>query len=129
MLKAFPSKAMGALAMLSSMLILLALPWLDALITGTSGLFNSPFFKVGYSSIFNVFVANVILLGWLGSLAVTDVNQIWMQVGTAFYFAFFLIILPFFSWKEWVVTKKVIDSIAASGEALKGLDETEENQH
>jgi ubiquinol-cytochrome c reductase cytochrome b subunit len=63
MLKAFPSKAMGALAMLTSMLILLALPWLDAAVTGTSGLINTPFFKIGYSSVFNLFVANMFLLG------------------------------------------------------------------
>jgi len=116
MLKAFPSKAMGALAMLCSMLILLALPWLDAIITGTSGLFNSPFFKVGYSGVFNVFAANLMLLGWLGSLAVTDVNQVWMQIGTAFYFSYFLIILPFFSWKEWAVTKTVIENIGNAEE-------------
>jgi len=63
MLKAFPSKAMGALAMLTSMLILLALPWLDAAVTGTSGLINTPLFKIGYSSVFNLFVANMFLLG------------------------------------------------------------------
>lgn len=102
MLKAFPSKAAGALAMLLSMLILVTLPWLDSVLTGVGGLVNDPKYKVGFTVTFLLLVTNMFALGWLGGLAVSDVNQIWMQACTALYFSYFIIGLPFFAWKEWL---------------------------
>lgn len=102
MLKAFPSKAAGALAMLLSMLILLTLPWVDSLIMGLGGLINDPKYKPGFTSLFILFVINMFTLGWLGSLAVSDVNQVWMQICTGVYFSYFLIIIPLFTFKEWL---------------------------
>jgi len=102
MLKAFPSKAAGALAMGLSMVILFTIPWLDQLILGLSGLINDPLYKPGYTTLFLIFVSNFICLGWLGALAVSDVNQIFMQVGTGIYFFYFLFVLPAFSYIEWL---------------------------
>jgi len=103
MLKAFPSKAAGALAMLLSMLILITLPWLDSLVMGLGGLIADPKYKPGFTTTFIVFVVNMFTLGWLGSLAVSDVNQVWMQFCTALYFSYFLILIPMFVWKEWLL--------------------------
>lgn len=111
MLKAFPSKAAGALAMLLSMLILVTLPWLDSVITGVGGLINDPKYKVGFTSAFLVLVINMFALGWLGGLAVSDVNQVWMQICTAVYFSYFIIGLPFFAWKEWLVLTFIIKNV------------------
>jgi hypothetical protein len=33
-------------------------------------------------------------LGWLGSLAVSDINQFWMQLCTVLYFSYFLVLIP-----------------------------------
>jgi len=99
MLKAFPSKAAGAIAMVTSMLILLTAPWVDGLIC--SGSFAAdPRFRPIFRVVFLLFVANMFALGWLGSLAVSDVNQIWMQVCTAVYFSYFLLLIPVISWLE-----------------------------
>lgn len=99
MLKAFPSKAAGAIAMITSMLILLSLPWVDSLIS-VGSVTNDPRFRPFFRIIFLIFVINMFMLGWLGSLAVSDVNQIWMQICTAFYFSYFIILIPFTSWFE-----------------------------
>jgi hypothetical protein len=42
------------------------------------------------------------VLGWLGGLAVSDVNQIWMQFCTVIYFSYFLIAIPAFTYSEWL---------------------------
>jgi len=96
MLKAFPSKAAGAIAMLASMAIMLTCPWVDNL--ASLGVFvidprYRPFFRVT----FLVFVTNMFILGWLGSLAVSDVNQVWMQICTVVYFSYFTVVIPWTS--------------------------------
>jgi len=102
MLKAFPAKAAGAVAMLASMLILLTLPWSDGL--ASLGNFTSdPRFRPSFKIAFIVIVTTVTMLGWLGSLAVSDVNQIWMQAGTALYFGYFILAIPLMSASEWEV--------------------------
>jgi len=99
MLKAFPSKAAGAIAMLTSMLILFTLPWVDGL-ASVGSFVSDPRFRPFFRITFLIFVANMITLGWLGSLAVSDINQAWMQICTVFYFSYFLIIIPITSWYE-----------------------------
>jgi len=75
MLKAFPSKSAGAIAMITSMLILLVLPWADGLMN-TVSLTNDPRFRPLFRIVFLIFIINMFMLGWLGSLAVSDINQI-----------------------------------------------------
>lgn len=99
MLKAFPSKGAGALAMLSSMLILITAPWLDGLLT-FGGLTIDPRYRPFFKIIFILFIIDMLMLGWLGSLAVSDINQIWMQICTLFYFAFWVVFIPFFNYLE-----------------------------
>jgi ubiquinol-cytochrome c reductase cytochrome b subunit len=102
MLKAFPSKAAGAAAMLCSMLILFVVPWLDSSIMGCGSLITDPQYKPGFTFTFLVFVTNMLTLGWLGGLAVSDINQVWMQVGTLLYFSYFLIGIPALTYSEWL---------------------------
>jgi len=102
MLKAFPSKAAGAAAMLCSMLILFVVPWLDSAIMGCGSLITDPRYKPGFTVVFLIFVANMLTLGWLGGLAVSDVNQVWMQVGTLLYFSYFLVAIPALTFSEWI---------------------------
>jgi hypothetical protein len=42
------------------------------------------------------------VLGWLGGLAVSDINQVWMQICTVVYFSYFLFAIPFFTYSEWL---------------------------
>lgn len=100
MLKAFPSKAAGALAMLCSMLILFTVPWLDSTLMGF-GLIADPECRPGHTPAFLVFIANMLTLGWLGGLAVSDVNQVWMQFGTLLYFGYFVSAIPALIYFEW----------------------------
>lgn len=102
MLKAFPSKAAGAVAMLSSMLILFAVPWLDSAVMGCGSLITDPRYKPGFTTTYLIFVLNMFVLGWLGGLAVSDVNQIWMQFCTVIYFSYFLVAIPAFTYSEWL---------------------------
>ncbi|QKV17100.1 cytochrome b N-terminal domain-containing protein [Oricola thermophila] len=82
------SKLGGVLAMFGSIAVLFVMPWLD-----TSKV-RSAVYRPWYKLFFWIFVANAILLGWLGSKPAEGVYTTLAQIGTAYYFAFFLIILP-----------------------------------
>lgn len=99
MLKAFPSKAAGAVAMLASMLILLSTPWVDGLYS-ISLLSIDPRFRPIFCGLFIGLVIDMFILGWLGSLAVSEINQVWMQICTIFYFSYFLWLIPLVNWFE-----------------------------
>ncbi|MET0067378.1 MAG: cytochrome b N-terminal domain-containing protein [Candidatus Thiodiazotropha sp.] len=84
---AFP----GVLAMFASILIMFFLPWLD----------RSPVKSIRYKGMITkvmlgLFVVDFIMLGYLGTQATTALYTILAQVGTAFYFAFFLL-MPIYS--------------------------------
>ncbi|MCM8557140.1 cytochrome b [Sphingomicrobium sediminis] len=86
-----PAKLWGVLAMFASILLLFFLPWLDRSPV-RSGHYR-PLFKV----FFMIFIADIILLGICG---VMPAEQPWVflsQIGTLYYFAHFLIILPLIS--------------------------------
>jgi len=62
MLKAFPNKAAGAIAMIASMVILLSAPWADNIASIGSIVIDTryrPLFRL----IFLVFVTNMFILG------------------------------------------------------------------
>ncbi|MET0051068.1 MAG: cytochrome b N-terminal domain-containing protein [Candidatus Thiodiazotropha sp.] len=94
-LRAVPSVAgsafPGVLAMFASILIMFFLPWLD----------RSPVKSIRYKGMITkvmlgLFVVDFIMLGYLGTQATTALYTILAQVGTAFYFAFFLL-MPIYS--------------------------------
>ncbi len=98
------SKLGGVLAMVGSIAILFVLPWLD-----TSKV-RSASYRPLYKQFFWVFVVVSVLLGWLGSKPADGGYVIAAQILTAYYFAHFLIILPWLGWYE--KPKQVPPSIA-----------------
>ena len=82
------AKLGGVIAMFGSILVLFVLPWLD-----TSKVRSMRYRPVARMWFF-LFVIVCLLLGWLGGQAAEGVYVIMAQICTAYYFAFFLIILP-----------------------------------
>lgn len=93
-LRSIPDKLGGVLAMFGAILALLTLPYTDrSVVRGNA-------FKVLSRIIFYAFVFNFILLGNLGQLHV-EVPYIELgQYATAFYFSYYLILVPLVSLLE-----------------------------
>jgi len=89
-----PAKLWGVLAMFGSILLLFFLPWLD----------TSPVRSANYRPKLRIFLvvllADVLLLGYVGGAEASAKNVILGQIGAAYYFAHFLIILPWISRSE-----------------------------
>jgi ubiquinol-cytochrome c reductase cytochrome b subunit len=75
------SKLGGVLAMFGSIAVLFVLPWLD-----TSKV-RSAVYRPWYKLFFWIFVADAVLLGWLGAKPAEGVYTTLAQIGTAYYFA------------------------------------------
>ena len=87
-LRAVPDKLGGVLMMFGAIAILFVLPWLD-----TSKV-KSGVYRPVFKWIFTIFIANFIFLGWLGQ-APAEGWYVWAaRVATLYYFAYFLVILP-----------------------------------
>ena len=82
------SKLGGVLAMFGSLAVLFIVPWLD-----TSRV-RSAVYRPWYKLFFWIFVADCIFLGWLGAKPAEGSYVFMAQAGTAYYFAFFIIIMP-----------------------------------
>jgi ubiquinol-cytochrome c reductase cytochrome b subunit len=82
------SKLGGVLAMFGSIAVLFIMPWLD-----TSKV-RSAVYRPWYKLFFWIFVADAVFLGWLGSKPAEGIYTSLAQISTAYYFIFFLIILP-----------------------------------
>jgi ubiquinol-cytochrome c reductase cytochrome b subunit len=85
------AKFWGVVAMGGAVVILFFLPWLD----------NSPVKSIRYRPSWNkwlytVFVINFLVLGYLGVLPPSPIGERVSQVGTLFYFGFFLL-MPWWS--------------------------------
>lgn len=87
-LRAIPDKLGGVLAMFGAVAILAFLPWLD-----TSKVRSSTYRPLA-KQFFWVFVATCIGLGYLGAMPAEGGYVIASRILTAFYFAYFLIVLP-----------------------------------
>lgn len=87
-LRSIPNKLLGVIAMFSSLLILLLMPFID-----TSRIRGSQFRPLMRWA-FWFFVANFIVLMQLGSLHVEEPFITLGAISTAFYFGWFLIIVP-----------------------------------
>nr|YP_009710773.1 apocytochrome b [Amanita thiersii]QFZ98726.1 apocytochrome b [Amanita thiersii] len=87
-LRSIPNKLLGVIAMFGSLLILLILPLTDvSRIRGNQ-------FRPAMKLAFWFFVVDFIILMWIGSQHPTTPFVEIGQVATAFYFAWFLIIIP-----------------------------------
>ncbi|MDN2566641.1 cytochrome b/b6 [Aquibium sp. A9E412] len=82
------SKLGGVLAMFGSIAVLFVVPWLDT--SKVRSAVYRPWFKL----FFWLFLVNAVFLGWLGSRPAEGIYVTLMQLGTLYYFAFFLIIMP-----------------------------------
>ena len=87
-LRSIPNKLLGVTAMLTSILVLFALPWLDTSPV-RSGRFR-PMFKV----FFWVLVADCLLLTYAGGQPPEGTWLIMSRIGAAYYFAHFFLVLP-----------------------------------
>ena len=87
-LRSVPDKLMGVIAMLSAIFILVALPWLD-----TSKV-RSAVFRPLYKQFYWILVLDVLVLGYVGAMPAEGLYLLIARIGTAYYFAHFLIILP-----------------------------------
>jgi ubiquinol-cytochrome c reductase cytochrome b subunit len=115
MLRAIPSKLIGVLVLVGSLLTLLVIPWLD-----TSKV-RSCRFRPLMKQLFWIFVADCILLGYVGEqpadaawqLGGIEFPLVWLaRLGTLYYFAFFWVLMPWIGKKE--VTRPLPESIAQS---------------
>jgi len=89
--------------MLAAILIPAALPMTD------TSIFRSTFFKPFHRALFWFFVCNALVLGWIGQM---PVETPFMEIGrfvSVFYFAYFIIILPFLGYLETRLIKIVLN--------------------
>jgi quinol-cytochrome oxidoreductase complex cytochrome b subunit len=110
-LRAIPNKLLGVIALVASIAILAFLPWLD-----TSGI-RSGRYRPLFRQFFWVFVAVCIGLGWLGSKPAEGGYVIAARILTAYYFLYFLIILPLLGLIEQPrpLPDSISDSMAREG--------------
>jgi ubiquinol-cytochrome c reductase cytochrome b subunit len=115
MLRAIPSKLIGVLVLVGSLLTLLVIPWLD-----TSKV-RSCRFRPLMKQLFWIFVADCILLGYVGSQTAdaawhfgeAELPLVWLaRLGTLYYFGFFWVLMPWIGKRE--VTRPLPESIAQS---------------
>lgn len=105
-LRAIPDKLGGVIGMISAILILFALPWLD------SSKVKSATYRPMFKWAFWVFVANALLLGYIGGKPAIEPYITIGRVATFYYFSHFLLILPLIS--RFEKTKTLPESISAS---------------
>jgi ubiquinol-cytochrome c reductase cytochrome b subunit len=104
MLKYFDAKFWGVVVMGLAVMVLFPLPWLD----------RSPVRSIRFRPTWNrvlygVFVVNFLVLGYLGIKPPSDIGTLVSQVGTVFYFGFFLL-MPW--WSRIGEFKPVPDRVA-----------------
>jgi quinol-cytochrome oxidoreductase complex cytochrome b subunit len=93
-LRAIPDKLGGVIAMFAAILILFVLPWLD-----TSRV-RSANFRPVYRWFVWLFGLNAILLGYCGAMPAEGIWLVLARIGTAYYFAHFLLVAPLVGWFE-----------------------------
>ncbi len=86
LLKMFDAKFWGVVVMGGAVVILFLLPWLDA------SPVKSIRYRPGWHKIlYGIFVINFLILGYLGIQAPSEIGTIVSQIGTLYYFGFFLL--------------------------------------
>ncbi len=105
-LRSIPNKLLGVCALFASIAILAFMPWLD-----TSKV-RSARYRPLYRQFFWLFVIASVGLGWLGSKPPEGIYVIMSRIFTAYYFLFFLVVLPLLGIFE--KTKPLPNSISES---------------
>ena len=100
------AKTSGVILMFASILILCLLPWLDR------SKVRSARFRPIYRQLFWIFLADCLVLGWVGAKPAEGTMLIIGRVATFWYFFHLLILVPFVS--RWEKTRDLPESINAS---------------
>src|SRR5690606_36031318 len=87
-LRSIPDKLLGVVAMFGAIVVLFFLPWLDTSKVRTSN--HRPISR----QFFWILVIDCIILGYVGSRPPEGIWVLIGQIGTAYYFLHFLVILP-----------------------------------
>jgi quinol-cytochrome oxidoreductase complex cytochrome b subunit len=110
-LRAIPDKLMGVVALFGSLFTLFFVPWLDR------SKVRSARFRPIYKRLFWIFVADCLVLGYIGSqpvdgmIAGGTISLLWVgRLATAYYFIHFWVLMPFTH--KWETPKPIPDSIA-----------------
>ncbi len=85
-LRAVPDKLLGVIAMFASIMVLFVLPWIDR------SPVRSAKFRPIYKQFFWIFLANALLLGYIGAKPSVGTYLIIGRLATAYYFLHFFII-------------------------------------
>jgi quinol-cytochrome oxidoreductase complex cytochrome b subunit len=93
-LRAVPDKLGGVIAMFAAIAVLFVLPWLDR------SPIRSAKFRPVYFVLFWVLLADCILLGFCGANPPEGIWVVLSRIGTVYYFAHFIILLPLLSLYE-----------------------------
>ena len=93
-LRAIPNKLFGVAGLIASIAILFFVPWLD-----TSRV-RSTRYRPIYKWFFWAFVVTCLALGYLGSQPPEGVYLVLGRIFTAYYFVFFLVVMPVVGWIE-----------------------------
>jgi ubiquinol-cytochrome c reductase cytochrome b subunit len=115
-LRAIPNKLLGVVAMFASIFILFLLPWLD-----TSRV-RSARFRPIFKQFFWILVIDSIVLGYVGA----NPPEGWFitvgRVATAYYFLYFLVILPLVGWFErpLPLPSSISEPVLGAGTAAAG---------
>ncbi len=109
-LRSIPDKLGGVLTMFSSIFVLFLLPWLDC------SKVRSAKFRPIYKQVFWIFLADCILLGWVGAHRPEGPVLLIGRLATAYYFFHLLILMPLLG--KFEKTRPLPDSI--SEPVLKG---------
>ena len=91
MLRAIPDKLLGVIVMFGAVFVLFLVPWLDR------HPIKSALFRPLYRQFFFIFIAVVLILGWCGSNPPQGIYVAIARWATAYYYAFFLVIMPLLS--------------------------------
>jgi ubiquinol-cytochrome c reductase cytochrome b/c1 subunit len=119
-LRAIPSKLGGVLAMFGSIAILVIIPWLD----------TSSIRSAKYRPIFKwflwAFFFTVLALGYLGGKPAEGSYVRWAQLFTAYYFVFFLLIMPIVGLLETPskMPRSITDAVLGGGGTMPGAAAT-----
>ena len=90
-LRAVPDKLMGVVLMFSAVAVLFILPWLD------THKVRSAQFRPYYKQFFWLFFINCFVLGWVGAMPAEGIYVTISRIATAYYFIFFLVLMPLLS--------------------------------
>ena len=87
-LRSIPHKAGGIVAMVGSILVLALIPFIN------SSMIRNTTYRPLFKFFFWLFIADFVILTWIGQKPVKDVFVLAGQIATVYYFAFFLVIIP-----------------------------------